>query len=395
VITLKKSLAIIIPILIVASLLIVYFFYVSSIGKNTNNSKKNGNKNETVKEEDYKNVFGDVKIETVRAALSDGRPWGELAISDKGEIYGYAPANNNIPCQLLTFNLSTKKTEVIYTIKDKLEPVMFKYNEDYFLWTERLSQYDTNQSRIILYNRKNKEVVILDEEKKLSPDIPPQNISLSKDYVLWSKAVSDKDTIKYSIMKYDVRSKKTSVFKEDVTVPSIAGNNIAWLGPENEKRENSAIFLNNLKNNTIKKVTEGKNPFYLDNDGSSFVFSGVDNLDYQSKNKEKAIALYSINLYENGNIRTIEKSTTDHFEFPAISTNFISWRSDDKVRVYDRKSNKIAILPSDYAGYGYILVSNKYILWHTPAIKDADAAKKKAIEQGIYLSDLHIICIKR
>lgn len=406
VLTLKKSLTVIIPILIVVSLVIVYFFYTTNRVKtkgssvtissnNNNNKEKNTNNNETIKEEDYKNVFGDIKIETIRAKLSDDRPWAELAISDKGEIFGFAPANNNIACQLLTLNLNTHKIEVIYSIKNKLQPVMFKYNDDYFAWTESLSQYDSRQSRIVLYNRKSKESVALSEEKNIPPEIPPQTISLGKDYVLWSKAELNKGAIKYCIMKYDIMSKKTSVFKEDSTTPSIAENYIAWLGPENNKRENSAIYLNNLKDNTTKKITEGKNPFYLENDSDSFVFSGTDNLNYQSKDKEKAIALYSINLYKNGNVKTIKKSESDHFEFPQISKNFISWRSNDKVRVYDIKSNKIAILSSEYPGLGDVIISNKYIVWHTPAIKDADVAKKKAIEQGIYLSDLHIICINR
>jgi hypothetical protein len=388
---LKKTSTIIIPILIAVSFLIVYCYKsnqaktqsssipTSSKGnqdKTQNNIKENSRDNNAILEEDYKSVFGDVKIETVKAELSDGRPWGELAISNNGEIFGFAPANNNIACQLLTFNLNTHKTEVIYSIKDKLQPVIFKYNDDYFAWTERLDQYDSIQSRIILYNRKNKKSVVLCEEKNM----PPQNISLGKDYLLWSKAELNKDTVKYSIMKYDLNSKKTSVFKEDATVPSMDENYVAWLGPANEKRENSAVYLNNLKDNTTKKITECKNPFYLDINGSSFVFSG-----------EEAATLFSINLYENGNVKTIKKSELDHFEFPQISSNYISWRGSDKVRVYDRKTNKIAILPSEYPGYGDVLVSNNYILWHTPTIKDENAAKQKAMEQGIYLSHLHII----
>lgn len=384
----KKTLAILIPILIVVSLLIVYCYKT-----NQGNNKETASDNANIQEEDYKKVFGDVEIETIRAELSDGRPWGELAISDKGEIFGFAPANNNMPCQLLTFNLNTHKTEVIHSIKDKLQPVFFKYNDDYFAWTESLSQYGSNQSRIILYNRKNKESVVLCEEKNIPPQIPPQTISLGKDYLLWSKAELDKDTVKHSIIKYDINSKKTSVFKRDATVPAIGKNYTVWLGPENEKRENSAIYLNNLKDNTTKKITKGKNPFYLDSDGSSLVFSGFDNLNYQSKNKEEAVALNSINLYENQKVKTIKKSKSDHFDFPQISKNLICWRGSDKIRVYDRKTNKIAILPSKYPGCGDMLISNDYILWHSPAIKDEDAAKKKAIEQGIYLSDFHIIHI--
>jgi hypothetical protein len=405
---LRKTTTIIIPILIVVSLLIAYYYktnqgktqyssipntITSNQDKTQSNNKETTSDNKNVQEEDYKNVFGDVKIETIRAELSDGRPWGELAISNKGEIFGFAPANNNIACQLLTYNLNAHKTEVIYSIKDNLQPVIFKYNDDYFAWTESLSQYDSRQSRIILYNRKNKESVVLSEEKNIPPEIPPQNISLGKDYLLWSKAELDKDTVKYSIMKYDITSKKTSVFKKDATVPSIGKNYVAWIGPENEKRENSAIYLNNLKDNTTRKITKGKNPFYLDSDGYSFAFSGTDNLNYQSKVKEESVALYSLNLYENEKVKIIKKSESDHFEFPQISNNYISWRGTDKVRVYDRKTNKIAILPSKYPGYGEVLISNNYILWHSPAIKDEDAAKKKAIDQGIYLSDIHIIHI--
>lgn len=399
---------IIIPILILVSLPVAYY-YKKDQGKTENNKQpiinvtedeKQGNSeltisNASVQEADYKQVFGDIKIQTIRAQLSDGRPWGELAISDAGEIYGFVPINNNMPCQLITFNINTQKTDVIYTIKDKLQPVMFKYNDDYFAWTESLSQYEDRQSRIVLFNRKTKESFIIDEQKKVSQDIPPQSITLGYDYVLWSNAKLENGAIKYTIMKYDIESKKNSIFKENATSPSVGDNAIVWLGPENEKKENSAIYLNNLKDNSIRKVTEGKDPFYLQSCGNSLVFSGADNLDYKSENKEKAIPLYSVNLYEDGKIEPIQKSGTDRFDFPAISKNFISWRATDKVRVYDRKTKKIAILPSDHPGYGETLISNNYILWHVPAIKDDHDAKVKAIQQGIYLSDLQILFINR
>lgn len=64
---------------------------------------------------------------------------------------------------------------------------------------------------------------------------------------------------------------------------------------------------------------------------------------------------------------------------------------DKKVGCFYRNSNKIAILTEEFARYSDVKVSDNYILWHSPVIKDENEAKQNAMEQGIYLSDLYIL----
>jgi len=350
----------------------------------------NGEKlNVETPEENYKQLFGDVKIKTIRAVLPDGRPWSERDISDKGEIFGFVPRINGKPGQIIIYDLNTGAVQNIYSIKDDASLSYLKYNDDYLVWTETINNYDQRESKVVVYDKKNKKSTVLSEKKKIPAQISDEMIALGSDYVLWSTSALEKENVKHMIMKYDLKNQKTTVFKETAGMPIIGKDFIAWLGPEDEKMTNSAIYLNNPKDNTVEKIiTKGQHPTYIDTDGTSIVFNGVKDT---TDNDPKAPSTKMLSIYEKGKIQIIKESITDNLEFPEVSQNFVGWRGTTTLSVYSRKDDKIGILTEEFADYTEAKVCNKYIMWHSPAIKDEHEAKRKAVEQHIYLSDLHII----
>lgn len=184
-----------------------------------------------------------------------------------------------------------------------------------------------------VYDRKKKKATVLSGKNKIPPRISDEMIALGSDYVLWSTGEMEKENVKYKIMKYDLKSQKTTVFRENSTMPIIGKNFIAQLGPENEKMDNSAIYCDNLKDNSIEKIiTKGQHPTYINTDGTSIVFNGVDDLDKNLK---------MLSIYENGKVLIIKKSNTDYLEFPEVSQNFVGWRGTLKLSVYSKKDAKI------------------------------------------------------
>ncbi len=334
-------------------------------------------------EENYQKVFGDVKVETLRAQLSDGRPWLELAISDKGEIFGFTPQTKDSPMEIISYNLNTKTLQSIYSSNNDVSPIYFKFNDNYLAWTEVTNNSSQGISRIVVYDRKTQKVTVVNENKEFSTNESYEMIALNSDYLLWSTSKTDKGKVINEIMKYDLKTQEISLLRENAIMPIVGKDFIAWLGPEDDQMKYSAIYLNDLKDNSIKKiVTDGQHPTYINTDGISIVITG-----FSSENPNLKV----LSVYQNGEIRIIKESKTDYFEFPEISQNFVGWRGTLKLSVYSRKDDKIGILTEEYAAYTEVKVSDKYILWHSPAIKDENEARQKAMEQNIYLSDLHVI----
>lgn len=382
---------------ILAVFLMIQFTGCASVQKQPDKNKgvsqvidnDGGKLNAETPEEDYKQLFGDVKIKTVRAVLPDGRPWSERDISDKGEIFGFVPKSNGKSGEVIIYDLNTGAVQNIYSAKDDASLSYFEYNNDYLAWTETINNYDQRESRVVVYDRKNKKSTVLSEKKKIPAQISDEMIALGSDYVLWSTSDMEKENVNHKIMKYDLKNQKTTVFNENAAMPIIGKDFIAWLGPEDEKKANSAIYFNNLKDNTVEKIiTKGQHPTYIDTDGTSIVFNGVKET---TDNDPKAPSIKMLSIYENGKILIIKESITDNLEFPQVSQNFVGWRGTKTLSVYSKKDAKIGILTEEYADYTEVKVSDKYIMWHSPAIKDENEAKLKAMEQGIYLSDLHII----
>lgn len=335
-----------------------------------------------IPEENYEQVFGDVGIKTIRAQLSDGRPWIELAISDKAEIFGFAPKNNGKHGELISYNLNTGKADELCAIDDGYDITFFKFNDNYLVWTETKNIYEDRASQIVVYDRKSKKPTVISKKEKISSLAAPEQIALGSDYVLWSTESEEQDKVKNKIMKYSLINRAVSMFREDAVMPIIGDYFIAWLGPEDEKLQNTAIFFNNLRDNSIKEIIISQNPVYINTDGTSIVCSGVDKSDSNLKR---------ISIIKDGKVDVIKEATDDYFEFPEISHNFIGWRGTKKLDVFYRNSNKIAILTEEFARYSDVKVSDNYILWHSPVIKDENEAKQNAMEQGIYLSDLYIL----
>ncbi|QHA01184.1 hypothetical protein [Dehalobacter restrictus] len=335
------------------------------------------------KEENYKQTFGNVKILTVRAQLPDGRPWTELGISNKGEVFGIVPRNNEETSELIIFDVTNNKLRKIYSLSDDFQIYNFKFNDNYLVWIETTNSLDS--SRLVVYDRKNDKSEVINQINNRATQIPLDDIALGSNYLLWSSGKENYDKVDYKIMKYSMETKKISVFMENAAKPIIGEYFIAWLGPEDERLQNSAIFFNDLRDTSVKKIITSQNPQYLSTDGNSIIFSGVDKLDKNIKR---------ISLLENGQIKIIRESATDYFEFPEISSNFIGWRGTTKLYVYCRANNKIAVLTEEFASYTNAYVSDNFILWHSPVIKDENEAKEKATEQGAYLSDLHIINVQ-
>ncbi|MFA9398329.1 MAG: hypothetical protein ACERKV_08710 [Clostridiaceae bacterium] len=338
---------------------------------------------DVVIEENYKEAFGDININIIKAELDEERPWAQLNISDKGEIFGFAPSNNGKDTETFIYDINSNKLETIYIAKDDYEPIFLEFNEDYLVWEEGISTESNMNSRLVIYDRKEKTSKILYNHDNISMAITDDYLALGNDYVLWSSGEADDNanTTEYKIYKYDIKSGNISIFKEEGVMPVIGNDFIAWLGP-NSDRTQSEIYYNNLKDGSISSIPTEYNPIYLAASGDSLVYSEFDG---NSKHK--------ISVYENGIGKEIGTSNTDYFEFSDVSDNFISWRGTDKVRVYDKKLNKIVDVSDEFGAYATVYVSNKYIVWNSPVITDPQLGKKKAIDQGIYLSYLHIINI--
>lgn len=347
--------------------------------------------NEISTDYDYKQVFGNVKVKTIREQMDDGRPWCQLEISNKGEIFGFTAAAKGNLSQLLVYNLNTGKAEVYYTVKDNFQPLFFTYNDDYLSWLE-YTPSNNLPSRVMLYNRKTKETTEISKNIDNLTDVLQCKDALSKDYVLWT-GIQSKDNInKYYIYKYDIKSGKNSIFQENAINPIIGIDFVAWLAAENSKNSNSSVYVQTLKDNMIKKITHDQNPLYIATDGSSIVYSGNDNLDY-IKSQTSYNALHNLTLYNNKKTVDLSKSIPCYFEFTEISKNFIGWSQDQKIRVYYRKKNKMAVLSTENANCSTVLVSDKYFMWNSPVNKDEMVGKQQAIDDGMALSDLHIICV--
>lgn len=331
----------------------------------------------------YEELFKETQIRTIRAQLPDGRPWYELAISDKGEIFGFVPSNIGKPGELIVYNLYTGKTQSLYAAKENYSIIFFKFNDNYLAWTED-TNFVAGSPRIVVYDRNNKKTMVVSDKKELLQDIAYEMIALGNDYLLWSTSERDNNKPKYKIKKYDFVSQKVTLFRENAAEPIIGKDFIAWLEPD-EQMKYSEIFFNDLKDHSIHKIiTPGQHPRYIDTDGSSIVFTGFSTTDP---------GLKMLSIYEPGKtpkIKVIDQSRWGYYDFPQISPDFVGWRGGSKVRVYSRKDAKTIIFAEEYGDCTEVKISNKFLMWHSPAIKDANESKRKAMEQKVTLSDLHI-----
>lgn len=331
----------------------------------------------------YKEIFKETQIKTIRAQLQDGRPWSELAISDKGEIFGFAPSNNGKPGELIVYDLYTGKTHSLYDAKDDFSIIFFKFNDNYLAWTED-TNYVASSPRIVVYDRKQRKTMVVSDSKGLPSGTSYEMIALGNDYLLWSTSDRENDKIKYKIMRYDFPNQRITLFRESAAEPIIGKDFIAWLEPD-EQMKYSEIYFNDLKDHSIHKIiTPDQHPRYIDTDGSSIVFTG-----FSATNPDiKTLSIYDPK--KTPEIQIINRTEWGYYDFPQISPDFVGWRGASKVRVYSREDAKTIIFAEEYGDCTEVKLSNKFLMWHSPVIKNVNEDKLKAIEQKVFLSNLHI-----
>lgn len=380
--------------------IILLTFCILTPGCKTHNNEPAKNSSENISsqssldeistEYNYKEVFGNIKIKTIRSQLNDGRPWCAFGISNSGEIFGFTPAAKGKLSQLVLYNLKTDVVETFYTIEDNLQPFYFKFNEDYLSWLEYSPSNEYKTPRIMLYNRKTKEAIEISRSADNLTNVSECNVALGKNYVLWSGMQRKGNTNKNYIYKYDIKRLKSSIFQENAISPIIGNDFIAWIGPEIIGNHNSAVYVQSLKDNNIKKITNGQNPIYIATDGSSIAYSGNDDLDYLKNSS--GFAVHNLSLYNNDKVEVLARSKPCYFEFIEMSKNFINWSQDQKARVYYRKKNKMVVLSNSSQDFT-TEVSDKYVVWVSSVIKDEMENKMKSMEEGMALTDLHILCV--
>ncbi|WP_291955634.1 hypothetical protein [Mahella sp.] len=360
-----------------------------------NSSTDNSVTEEKITEKDYSAVFGKESVKTFLAVLDDGTPWLSVKISDKEicgftgsvdasnkEIFGSNPAIKDKPSKIVIYDIATGKSSAVYTLEDHFQPEFIQFNDTYILWNEYIPFHDGGEQRAVLFNRHTNKAQILGVvQSSFCGDI---QIALGNNYALWSYGTTDKDgNVKFRIYSYDFKTSKTSIFKEDATMPVIGNNFVAWLGPSKENLAYSYLYCQDMTSNKVTMISpQGINPQYLAAYGDNLVFSGR-TITSSVKGLGAENVLF---LWQNGKQTIIERSKEHDYEFPDVSNNFISWDENGKRRIYDIKQKIIIDLPSEY---GEASVSDKYIMWGDDAIPNE--SKDEAAKNGVYTTNISLI----
>lgn len=339
-----------------------------------------------VEEKDYTQIFGALKVDQFTAKTDGGVMWFPLKITDTGEIFGFTAARNGRLSDIVECDLSTHKSKTIYTIKDGYQPQLFEANGHYLMWTEYLPPSVSGDSRVVLYDRGAKTAVTLSDRPADYSQLSSDTIALGDDFALWSSGYIQPDgKANYKISKYDYSTKQTTLFRDTATWPAIGSDFVAWFAPENNALKNSAVFVQNLKDNSINQLTVGQMPMYIAAHGDALVYSGyVDTSSLDVKNKD--LQTSQLVLYKNKKLTILEKSDKHLYEFPQITQNYISWDENGKRRVYCMDKNRIADFPEQY---GSVNISDKYFFWDTDTIKNE--SPEQAQKDGMYMADLHVV----
>lgn len=314
-------------------------------------------------------------VQTISAQLENGRPWAPLEITDDGLIYGFTSASSMGPSQILCYYLKTGKIKIIYTAENNFQINDLKDNGNYLLWSESVSPNPVSEIKVVLFDKKSNKVKILNDAQK-KQNVLMNQIALGNTFTLWSEDISEKDNEKREILQYDLKSGKRNTWKTAATRPVIGNHFIAWIGPETDTSANGAVFVENLTDHSVKKITDGEAPSELAAFGDNLVYSGYSNLDYL--NPKKKIYESELVLYTNGRKKVIEKSTDHAYGSPQVSASCISWYENPATRVYCFQDNKIHTLQNSY---GEALSCKSYVMWTTA---DASETKEQAIKDGMY-----------
>lgn len=288
------------------------------------------------------------KKQSFAAELEDGRVWSPMTVTDDGKMYGYTETYDNNKVDIISYDINSKKFEVLSTRDDSLLPVFIKHTDNYIFWLEDNSDFDNPYTRFILYDIQNKELTVIDENKYMY--LTNGNIAMNNEMLLWVDYKLENNINIPIIEKYDLNTKEYSVYKENALNPVICDDFIAYLGPDTVDENKIGLYLNNLNSGEVNQYAHNYDIYEINGYKNSLVMSYKDSSDQK------------IGILENGTVEDIvtNKNSEVRFEYLDISNNFIYWASLHQFIVYDRTTGKTLLIDADYesAKGG---VSNKYI----------------------------------
>lgn len=329
----------------------------------------------------YDSVFNTKTTQSFTAQLSDGRLWLPTRINDD-IIYGSTAAINGKCSKIITRDVKTKKTEEVCSLQKDYEPEFICYNNEYIAWTEYIPYYEQKGQRVVLYNRATKVSKVLDDTKCVEAgDI---RIAIGNDCLLWSYSTITDGKADYNTYSFDFKTSKTGVFQKSAYNPVCGNGFIAWIGPSPTQKDNAALYYKDTETNSITVLSSDYGPLYLAASGDNLVACGMFNAD--PADIKMANVEYLIVLYNKGKPTLIERSKKLFYEFPVVCNNYVSWDENEKKRVYSIKTNTIIEFPGEY---GYVNVSDKYLMWGSETIPGENV--EEAAKDGMYKTDMHVI----
>lgn len=368
----RKKYITIIGVVIVAISIYMIHLYISKVV----NDNKVIDKIENATENSTSNIEI-LSSKEILGKLDDGCPWLPLAVSDDGIIYGVVGRSSKNESSLISYNIKSEEINTIDRVQDDLRPVFLKENDNYIAWIEGIFQYERQETRIKLYNKVDETVKVIFEDKSyLSFDSSP--LSLGDDFVLWIDYKYEDDIMYPLIKKYTISTGETTIYKENATSPVICDNFIAFITADESNEMLSAVYIEDLKNNKIEQITNGKRIQHIDGKGDSVVISYRD--DAQQ---------YCLDIYENGKLNIIESNNEYAYEYPKISEGFITWKSLNTNEIYDRRKKETIIIDKNNS-VSMTNLSDHYIVATSAAIP-TEEQKNYAKDYGMVLSNIYIL----
>lgn len=322
-----------------------------------------------------KNKEENHSVKKIIGTIEDELPWFPLTVSDNGIIYGQSGRKDDGKCSVISYNTKSNNIEIIDSGEDELSPMNIKENVNYVVWIEGVSIYDRRESRIKLYDKKDKIVKTIYESKEyLSLDSSP--LALGENYVLWIDYKIEDDIMYPTIKKYNINTGEESIYRENAMSPVICDDFIAFITADATDENIGAVWIEDLSSNTVKQITSGTRVHHIGGKGDTLAISYVD------ISKKNCLA-----LYENGKLNTIKDNSDYAYEYPTVSEKYISWQMVDGNGVYDRVKKQDITLEEGIK-FTYFTVSDYYII----ATSWVDGIEKKVYGEkyGMILSNIYI-----
>lgn len=404
VITIKKSLLVIMSLIILSVLCSCSTKDINKkedqIDKNPNISNEENTDNDEIVERDKDKQKAEYEVENlkdpqevyiessevikIKGLLEDGRYWLELAVTDDNRIIGYTNTVDNVPSEMLYYDIESGKVEFFYTLELGFSPSMVQINDKYIMWNEHVQHdYETQSTKIILYEKATGEIFTLDERLNVSVNLPYDYIALGDERILWATGYMKGEEIIHCIKEYDMKKKQATIIKEMAIKPTIGKDFWAWIEPADKTYTRNVICIEDSNGNIEKIDSKEISPYYITTYDDKLAYSGITD----AKNAKSALV-----LYDDESVKRIEyTNSSDYYQFPDMNDRFIGWRGTDKLRLYSIEEEKVYILTDKNAGYTDVRIDNNYAMWHGPVIEDEHEAKMDALENGMYLSYIYLL----